>query len=274
VAPSGPSRLVVDDLGRQVAIPSHPARVISLAPNLTEIAFAVGAGPQLVGTTSWCNYPASASATTRVGDTQHPDLERIVALEPDLVLVSTASQVQDLTNRLEGLGIPVYVSNPRSLDEVLASIATLGDVLDRAESGRLMASALKARAAALHGRIVGLAEPRVFVMVGDQPLITAGRGTFIDDLVRRAGGDSISANVDTEWPQFSVEAVITAAPAVIVVPTGGHGMLTLPEPLKQTPAARQGRVVAIDADLLMRPGPRLVDGLEALATALHPERFE
>jgi iron complex transport system substrate-binding protein len=268
-------RQLVDDLGRDVRIAERPERIVSLSPNLTEILYALGAGDRVAANTSYCDYPPEAREKPHVGDTQRPDLERIVALEPDLVLVPTASQLQSLVERLDGLGLPTYVAESRDLDGVFRSIERIGDAIGDREAGRDLAARLRARTEAVSSRVGALPAPRVFVVVGDEPLFTAGRGTFVDDLVRRAGGASISGDEATEWPQYSAETVIARAPEVIVVPLASHGVSeggeSLPVALRETPAARDGRIVRIDGDLLMRPGPRLVDGLEALARALHPE---
>ena len=266
------ARTVVDDLGRTISIAPRPERIVSLAPNLTEILFAVGAGDRVVATTTFCDYPPEAASKTRVGDTQRPDLERLIALKPDLVVVSTASQLETLSARLEGLGIATYVSRARDLEGVLASIERIGDLVGERAAGQALVASLRERADRIRAAVSARPAPKVFFVVGSPPLITTGRGTFLDDLIRQAGGVSISANETAEWPQYSPEAVIGAAPEVIVLPTFSHGVENeLPGPLRQTPAARDGRVVRVDADLVMRPGPRLVDGLEALARAIHPE---
>lgn len=276
-APATPARTVVDDLGRTVAVAPRPARIVSLAPNLTEVLFAVGAGDRLVADTSYCNYPPEAKQKPHLGDTQRPDLERLIAFEPDLVLVSTASQLESLSDRLDALGIPTYVSNPRTVEDVFTSVERIGQLVGNDRQGAEVAASLRARAEAVQKAVAGRPAPKVFIIVGDEPLITTGQGTFVDDLIRRAGGASISGDERTEWPQYSAETVIARAPDVIVVPTSSHGISGegggVPAVLHETPAVRNDRIARIDGDLLMRPGPRLVDGLEALARALHPEAF-
>lgn len=271
------SRSVVDDLGRTVEVPQSPQRIISLAPNLTEIVFALGAGDRLVGVTSYCDYPPEASQKTSIGDTIRPDLERLIALTPDLVLVSTASQMQALTERLEALHIPVYVSNPRNVSGVLASIRGIGGAINSQAEADALVNGLSRRLDAVAAAVRDKDAPKVFLMVGNEPLITTGKGTFVDDLIRRAGGVSVTGEEPTEWPQISAETIIARAPDAIVIPLASHGISDenggVPKSLSETPAARKGRIIRINADLLMRPGPRLVDGLELLAKALHPEAF-
>lgn len=278
-APPRATHAVTDDEGRALVLPVRPERVVSLAPNITETIFAIGAGDRVVGDTLYCDYPEEAKAKEHVGDTLRPDLERIVALKPDLVLISTSSQLEDTVGRLEQVGIPTFVLASRDFADVLASVERLGDLLDAGEPARALAASLRARADEVARRVSARPAPKVFVMVGDRPLITAGRGTFVDDLVRRAGGVSISGDEASDWPQYSPEAVIARAPETIVLPTDSHGVAgetTDPEALallRETPAVRAGHIVRIDGNLIMRPGPRLVDGLERLARALHSDAF-
>ena len=271
------SRLLVDALGRPVRVKTRVKRIVSLAPNLTEIVFALGAGDRLVANTTYCDYPPEAKDVEHVGTTLKPDLERVVALKPDVVLVSRASQLEETTQRLDSVGIPTFVTSEEGLEELLATIYRVADLIGVPDQGRDLGGSLRSRAEAVARAVAGRPAPSVFVMVGDRPLITTGGKTFINDLVERAGGRSISAEETSDWPQYSAETVVAKAPEVILVPGAAHGaagsIAELPEILKETPAAKSGRVVNVDGDLIMRPGPRLLDGLEQLARALHPEAF-
>lgn len=245
--------------------------MVSLAPSVTEILFALGAGDRVIGVTSYCDYPPEARLKESVGDTLKPSVERIVALKADLVIVSTASQVEAFVRRLEELGIPVYVSNPRSLEGVLESIDKMGELIDVPDVARELTARLRSRISSIESRAAASAPPSVFVILGTEPLITAGAASFITDLVSRAGGRSISADVNGDYPQYSLETAIAKQPQVIFLQAGGN---VLPERLKQTPAAQAGRVYRLDDDLLLRPGPRVVDGLEQIAARIHPEAFK
>ena len=267
--PSSPVlRQVTDELGRQVAIVKAPQRIISLAPSVTETLFALGAEAKLIAVTSYCDYPPETKTKEKIGDTQRPNIERIVALKPDLVIASTASQLEAFVRALENAGIPVYVSNPRNLEDALRSILAIGDITGAREQGEALTKQLQARIDQVRHRVAGKTTPSVFVMLGAQPLITIGKGSFMTDLLTRAGGRSISETEASDYPQFSLETVIARQPEVIFLQAGEE---PLPERLRQTPAARQGRIYHIDDDLLMRPGPRIVAGLEALAAKIHPE---
>jgi iron complex transport system substrate-binding protein len=270
-------RIVTDEIGRQVAIPRHPRRVISLAPSVTEMLFALGVGERIVGVTSYCDYPPEARTKERVGDVLHPSLERILALRPDLVLVSTATQLELFARRLEQMGIPLYVVDAERVEDVFRSLENLGEILEaRAEAQRVV-RALRARLENVRAKVEGRSRPRVLMVVQRDPLIVPGRGAFMNDLVEKAGGHSITADAEREWTPYSLETVLARAPEVIILPSREPVTRRLmdvrwPE-LETTPALRHRRVYAIFNDLLMRPGPRLVAGVEELARVLHPEAF-
>jgi len=274
-SPTGGRRALTDGIGRTVAVAPEPRRIISLAPDLTETLFALGLGERVVGVTSYCDYPAEARAKEKVGDTINPDLERIIALKPDLVLVSTSSQLEKITGQLDRLAIPVYVTNPRSVSQVADSIRGLGEVTGARERGVELADDIGRRARAVAERVAGRPRPRVLYVLQTGPLITAGRGTFITDLIRLAGGDSIAAGEAADYPQFSRETVVARAPEVIIAPASHGSELISVEALRRdfaaTPAVRQGRIALVDPNLIDRPGPRIVEGLESVARALHPE---
>ena len=265
------SRTVSDELGRSVQLSARPLRIVSLAPSITEILFALGASERVVGVTSYCDYPPEARQKTHVGDTLKPSVERIIALHADLVIISTASQVEASFRKLEELGIPVFVTNPRSLDGVIASIEKLGEVIDSSERARRLTETLRNRIAAVEQKVAGAPQPSVLIVLGTEPLITAGAGSFINDLVNRAGARSISADDAADYPQYSIESVIAKRPEIILLQSGGT---ELTPRLRQTPAVAANRVYHIDDDLLLRPGPRLIDGLEELAAKIHPESFQ
>ncbi|HAF21695.1 MAG TPA: hypothetical protein DCK93_02100 [Blastocatellia bacterium] len=271
------TREFVDQAGRRVTLPAKIERVVSLAPNLTEIVYAVGAGDRLVGNTTYCDYPAEARTVAKVGDTMHPSVERIIALKPQVVLVSTASQLEAFTKQLDEQKIAVYVTNPRSFDEVLGSIETLGDVFGEHEQAAKVVAEFRRRAQAVE-TAVGPTKPlKVFYQVADEPLYTIGREAYLTDLVRRAGGVSVTADVPGAFPRFSDEAALAARPEAIILPTGGSmgsANFNVAAPLRNSPAVLSNRVYKINDDHLSRPGPRLIDGLEEMARALHPEAFK
>jgi iron complex transport system substrate-binding protein len=277
VTPEGPvTRELTDDAGRRVALPVRVNRVISLAPNLTEIVFAVGGGDRLVGRTSYCDYPAAAKAVTEVGDTLNPSLERIIALKPQVVLISTASQLEVFTQQLQSQNIAVFVTDPHDLDGVFRSIDQIGRMLGQAEQATQLVQQLRERTAKVEQAIKNEPAVRVFFQLSAKPLYTAGQDAFATDLMRRAGASSVTADVPGAWPKYSDESALASRPEAIILPTGGsmgEGNSTTSEALNKSPAVLQNRVYKLNGDHLVRPGPRAVDGLEEIAMALHPEVF-
>jgi iron complex transport system substrate-binding protein len=262
------SRTIVDELGRTITIPEHAGRIVSLAPSITETLFALGVGDRVAGVTSYCDYPPEATLKEKVGDTLKPNIERIVGIKADLVIVSTSSQLEQYIQSLEGLGIPVYISNPRNLDQVLQSITSMGRLVGAEDRARELVSDLRARIDRVTLSLSSTDRPRVLFLLGTEPLITVGGGTFMDDLIIRAGGRSISTDAGGEYPQYSMETAVAKQPEVIFVQFDEK---QLPDRLKQTPAGRANRVYHLDDDLVSRPGPRIVDGLEQMASKIHPE---
>lgn len=276
--PDGPiARILTDDAGRTVSVPFKVDRVISLAPNLTEIVFAVGGGSQLVGRTSYCDFPPEAKSVAEVGDTLHPSLEQIISLKPQVVLISTASQLEVFTQQLQNQNIAVFVTDPHDLEGVFRSIQQVGEILGKNEQATALVQSLRKRTNAVEQAVKQKQPVRVFCQVSAEPLSTPGRDSFITDLMRRAGAISVTADIPGAWPRYSSESALAAKPDAIILPTGGSmgsGNSTVTEALLRSPAVLQGRVYKINDDHLVRPGPRLIDGLEEMARALHPDAFK
>jgi iron complex transport system substrate-binding protein len=269
-------REFTDGLNRKLTLADTPQRIISLAPNITEILFALGLSARVVGVTTYCDFPAEAKTKEQVGDTIQPNLERIIALKPDLVIITTSSQLEKITQQLDELKIPVYVSNPRTVAEVSRSILSIGELTGATERARAIATEIEQRIGAVRERVKDLPRPRVFYVLQNAPLITAGHNTFINDLITLAGGESISGAERADYPQFSRETVIARAPEIIIVPEShGTELVSVAEVRRdftETPAVRAGRIVSINPDLTDRPGPRIVAGLEQLASAIHGQK--
>jgi len=277
-SPEGPVRReLTDDAGRRVSVPVPTNRVISLAPNLTEIVFAIGAGDRLVGRTTYCDFPAEAKAVAAVGDTLQPSLERIISLQPQVVLISTSSQLEVFTQQLQNQNIAVFVTHPHDLDGVFRSIEQIGLIVGHTQQAEQLIQNLRDRTRVVEEAVKGRPPVRVFYQLSAEPLYTAGHDAFVTDLMRRAGAMSVTADVPGAWPKYSNESALAAQPEAIILPTGGSmgaANSTVTEALAKSSAALQGRVYKINDDHLTRPGPRSVDGLEAMARALHPEAFK
>lgn len=262
-------RGITDDLGRTVELPLKVRRAVSLAPNLTEIVFAVGAGDRLVGATSYCNYPAAAKNIRRVSDTLNPNIESIIAVRPQVVLISTASQLETFTKTLEAQEIGVFVTNPDSLESIYRSIKKIGEIFGVKGRAVELVGELEERVERVRLRNMNEEKPRVFVQIDKNALYTIGKDSYLTDLIELAGGISVTEGVATAYPKISKETALALRPEVIILSASPDN--TEPnEVFADSPAVKNGRVYRIDADILSRPGPRVVEALEQIAGYLHP----
>jgi iron complex transport system substrate-binding protein len=277
---TAPMRIVTDDLDRRVTIPTKVQRVVSLAPSVTESVFAVGAGDRLVGVTTFCNYPEEAKSIQKVGDTLNPSIETIVALKPDIVFVSSASQLESFMNTLEKNGITVYVMNPGSFDGVIHNLEQLGIIFGTTELSQKLVRQLEDREQTIL-RTLGtplqrddkrVGTVRVFVQISKEPLFTIGKDAFLNDLLLNAGGRSVTESVPAAFPKLSKETALALQPEAIILSDSSDNQEPN-EVLRNSPAVKNGRVYKIDADIISRPGPRLIEALEQIAKMLHPEKF-
>ncbi len=266
----------VDMLGRRVRLAGVPDRIVSLAPSITETVFALGAGGQLVGVTDYCDYPPEARRKPRVGGIYTPSFEAILALRPDVVVATAESNLPEHIRRLEALGIPVYVIRPVTFATVLESIRRVGDLLGRPAAAARVVDEMEREAEVIARAVAGAPRPRVLYVLWPNPLIAPGRDTLITDLIRRAGGESVTAAEAVLYPRLSLETVVERRPERILVARHGTpaGDARLPEleQLGALAAVPGGRVQSVDGDLLHRPGPRMVEALRLLAHVLHPEQ--
>ncbi len=272
---------VTDQLGRVVKLDGIPQRIISLAPSNTEILFALGLADRVVAVTDYCDFPSEAKEKPSIGGFTTPNIEKLVVLSPDVIFAASVHE-QRIIPQLEERGLPVLVLAPKTIDEVLAAITLVGKITGQdGEASRLVAE-MKNRIKAVTDRTDELPQeqkPRVFYLVWHNPLMTAGSGTFQNDLISRAGGVNIAQDL-TEWADISLERVMQADPEVIIAGVG-HGsgedlkaQFIKTEPRLRNTAARQhNRVYGVDANLVSRPGPRIVEGLEKFAQFIHPELF-
>jgi iron complex transport system substrate-binding protein len=262
------TRKVTDDLGRTVKIPAKIERAVSLAPNLTESIFAVGAGDKLVGVTTFCNYPPEAEKIQKVSDTQTPNLEAIIALKPQIIFVSTASQLENFTNTLEKQNIAVYVTNPNNLDDVFKNLKTFGELFGTSEQAEKLVTELQKRVNDVEERIETKPPVKVFVQIDKDSLYTIGKESFITDLINRAGGESVTKDVETAYPKISKETALALNPDAIILSESPNN-LEANEVFKNSNAVKNGKVFKINADITSRPSPRLVDALEIIAKDIH-----
>jgi iron complex transport system substrate-binding protein len=267
---------VFDDLGRLVAINGTPQRIVSLAPSNTEILFALGLGDKMVGVTDWCDYPPEAQDKEKVGSYDTPDTEKIVALTPDLILVAYGTTM-DVINNLVGLGLTVFGIKSTDLDDVLNDIKRVGEITDKEVEAQALTSEMAVGIQAVTDQAEELEQrPRVFYIVwgGEgSALWTAGSGTFIHELIEKGGGVNICQNI-TGYATVSIEEVIARNPEVIITSELSYDWAWNATELASTNASQSGRIYTCDDNLVQRPGPRLIDGLEWFAYFIHPEIFE
>jgi iron complex transport system substrate-binding protein len=267
-----------DEVGREVTYSFPPKRIVSLAPNITEILFSLGLDEEIVGVTIHCNFPEKAKAKTQVGSYINLDFERIISLNPDLVIATGAGNTRDMVERLGKWGFPTYVIFPKNFNDILQSIIHLGQLVNREKEAMGIVQGMRKRSERVAELTQGLPRPKVFIQIGDSPIVTVGRGSFADDLIRLAGGENITGEEKELYPRLGMEEILKKAPDVILIssmnPKGDYQKIVQEwSHWKTIPAVKNGHIHLIDSDLIDRPSPRIIDGLEEIARALHPERF-
>jgi len=271
----------VDDSGRVVNIDKTPQRIISHMPGITDILFALGLDEKVVGVGEYCDYPEAAKTKPKVGGFSTPSMEKIVALDPDLVL--TNGSVEYVMTGLDSLGITYIILQPKDIDGILKNIELVGKVTGTQKKSEELIANLRERISYVTSRVKDARRPKVFYTFATTDLNnpwTAGPGSFVDSLITMAGGENIGAKASAPWAQFSIEEVISSDPEVIIVDASMGSAVTPIDKLKQHPiwqemtAVKQDKIYRINGDLVNRPGPRIVQGLEEMAKIIHPELFE
>ena len=267
---------VTDLLGRSVKAPADPRRVIALAPNITEIIFALNQQHRLQGVTQFSDYPVEARKLPKVGSYVQLDIERIVALKPDLCLAIKDGNPRTVVERLESMEIPVYAVDPRNLHSVMQTILAIGRLLQAENTARDLVQTLQARVGRVQAKVSQTASrPGVFFQIGVSPIVSVGTDTFIHELIEMAGGTNLAAG-NTPYPRFSREQVLGLSPEVIIITSMARAAAF--ERVKEEwfqwpsmPAVQNRKIFIVDSNLFDRPSPRLVEALELLANLIHPE---
>lgn len=273
------ARTVTDQLGRTVAVPDEPRRIVSLAPNITEIIFALGQEHRLMGATRYSDFPPEAKKLPKVGSYVHLDLEKIVALKPDLCIAIKDGNPIAVAKRLESLKIPVYAVNPRNLETIMQTVLEIGGLINAEKKADLLVKDMDIRIQKIKSLVANVAHrPRVFFQIGVSPIVSVGTHTFIHGLIVLAGGTNL-AQGPISYPRFSREQVLALSPEVIIITSMARAAVF--EQVKaewnkwpDLPAVRNQRIFLEDSNFFDRPTPRLVDGLELLVRLIHPELFE
>jgi len=275
---SSATRTFIDEVGREVTFPFPPQRIVSLAPNITEILFSLGLDEEIVGVSIHCNFPEKARIKPRVGSYISVDFEKITSLKPDLIIATGAGNTREMVDRLGKLGFPSYVIYPKNFNDIMKSILNIGEVVNRERAAKRITEEMRKRSHRVVELTQGLPRLKVFIQISDAPMVTVGQGSFADDLIRLAGGENIAGKEKEVYPRFGMEEILKRSPEVIVIssmnPRGDYQKV-LQEWKRWTtiPAVKNGRLYLIDSDLLDRPSPRIIDGLEELAKVLHPDQF-
>jgi iron complex transport system substrate-binding protein len=269
------SRTLTDALGRQVHFPRTPRRVISLAPNLTETMFAIGAGPLLAGRSQACDFPPEAEAIPEISTFPQLDLEQIQASGADMLLATDEIFTPQDIAALERLGIPLFVQSYRSLESIYGGMEQLGKLLELSGPARRAADSLRRREQDLRRATENQVRYGTLLLVSGDPLIVAGGKGYLQDLIAAAGGRNLFEDKPEAYARSTLEEILARQPEVIILPDKNqqvYGELTSAYPaIAATPAALSGQVFIIDPDLLFRPGPRLLEGLEQMARSLHTQ---
>ncbi len=279
-------RTFTDALEHEVTLTAPPQRIISIAPGITETIFAIGEQERLVGVSDFCDYPPEAAEKEKVGNISTPSVEKMLSLQPDLVLVVRGVGM-DAIDSLRHAGINVIAHDPRNLAQVIEMVRQIGRALGADEAASRLADEMTSRRDEVErqarARVEQAGRPRVLLVISTEPVFVAGPGSFAHDLIELAGGQNVvgegGEKVNRPWPQYSLEKVIELDPDLIITAMGGHTQAEgdLLKQMKRKPgwrdlsAVKQGRVYNLDPDILLRVGPRLLDGLEAMADIFHAQ---
>jgi len=254
------------------ALAQPPQRIVSGMPSITEMLFALGVGDRVVGVTTNCNYPPGAKRKTKVGGF-FLNLETVAALKPDLVLMIEDAQKKDI-ERFRNYGLNVRTIDPKTVEGVLTALLEVGKMTGTEKEANDLAAALRRRIEKSHRSRLDLSfilsRPRVLAIVGAEPLVVAGGGTFIDDILKYVGADNIAGRAKAAYPQFSYEQLLTDDPEYLIVPAGlvKKSQLAKDGRWQKISAVRNGRVLNINADIISRPGPRVAEAIETIASFL------
>jgi len=272
----GKDRLLTDEMGRKVKIPYPAKSIISLAPSITEILFALGLNEEIAAVTNFCDYPEPVFNKPRIGGFINPSIEKIVSLKPDLIIATRDGNRWETIHRLSDLGFPVYLIHPKSFNGVMKAIHQIGVIVGKEDESKKILLNMISKKEGITTRTKSLPKPKVFFQIGYAPIMTVGRETLADDLIRLAGGRNISENESVNYPLYNIETILSKAPEIIIVSSMDSkkdylNLIKMWQSWKDLPAVKMNTIYVIDSNLVDRPTPRIVEGLEALAEMIHPE---
>ncbi len=267
----------VDETSQEVTVKNFPpCRIISLSPSVTEILFEIGLADNIVGVTTYCNYPAAAAKKAKVGEYAKLNTELIVSLKPELVIISAEGDILGDIDELVRLGIPVYAVTTMNLTDLLTTIKDIGIVTGRENAANALAGRVRDEIDAVRAALMGAKKKTVFCAVGTRPLIGAGPNTLIGDIIKLCGGQNIIGADAPNYPVFSLEELYARDPDVILIASMGTEATRGDKKydrFAKLKASKSGNIIEINADLLCRPSYRLTTAMKELARILHPDRF-
>lgn len=267
------SRTFIDDFGRKIYLPHPPHRVVSLAPHITEMLFALGAGNQVIGVTESCDYPAEVIHRPKV-KAMSPDPESLTALNSDLIIAPASVMDGALINKLDQLKATSYVMEPKTVEEVLSHLHTIGRMLARTQAATKLVADIRRRIQHIKDRTARLPRPRLLYVRKSRRLMTAGAGSVIHQLIELAGAENLGAVMEQPYAEISVEEMMKLNPDVLLIPVGLWEDTSEQQRWQRCgnlSAVRTGRLYPIDSALMDRPGPRIAEALERLVSFLHPD---
>jgi len=273
---SSPAGVFYDSLGREVILYSMPMRIVSLAPSITEMIYFLGLGDRLVGVTRFSYFPEEARNKPKVGAYTDINVERVITLNPDLVIATADGNKRADVKMLEEGGIPVYVINPRKVNQLLDTIERLGEICGVPDRAERLVNDLRERVMRVVKAVRNKGRPLVLLVINVRPLMSVNRNTIHHDIIQLAGGRNMTGDQPITYPKLNMEAVVKRKPDVIIISCmerGGEYEKARNQWFRWSalPAVQKGNVYLIDSDLIDRPAPRVVSGLEEMARLIHPE---
>ena len=283
--PTQEAIIIVDNRGREVVITNYPPqKIVSMAPANTEILFALGLDDRIAGVTRFCDYPPKVKTMVEegkiaiIGGFADPSIEKIIALKPDVVFAAHTIQLK-AAESLEDRGVPVILLDPKNVQDILDNILLVGKATGKEAEAKKLVEEMKKRIDYVISQTRNVTyTPKVYYEVWHDPLMSIGPGTWIHELIKLAGGSNIFSDAKVKYPKVSPESVIARNPEIIIIKHGYMGGVAKDEIVKRPgwnaiDAVKNGKIYEVDENILIRPGPRIVEGLETLAKIIHPELF-
>ncbi|MPQ60480.1 cobalamin-binding protein [Duganella sp. FT27W] len=264
---------VRDDDGNVITLAKPAQRIVAMSPHVTELLFAAGGGERIVGAVTYSDYPEAAKKIPRIGTNRQIDMERVIAMKPDLIVAWMHGSSERQIDTLRQLGIPIFHSEPLKLDGIADNVQRLGQLLGTENVAQPAAAQIRAQFAALAKQYASRPPVRMFYQVWDKPLYTLSSGSIVTDAMRVCGGVNIFADLKVTAPVVSIEGVLQADPeAIFGTAEKDYGGVTLWKQYTTMKAVRNGNLFTLDGELLNRAGPRMVDGTRAMCEMLEQAR--